>query len=104
MISYSIFRGAIIPLLAAALGAQAPDKELDLTRIGPGVTPPRLVSKNEPAYTPEARANHVQGTVLLEAVVDENGRPVDISVISPLGFGLDEQAEATIASWKFRPG
>ena len=89
---------------AAALGAQAPERSLEPIRIGPGVTPPRLISKIEPDFTPEARANNVQGAVLLQVVVDENGRAVDISVISPLGFGLDEQAEAAIASWRFRPG
>ena len=73
-------------------------------RIGPGVTAPRLIRKVEPVYSPEARADHVQGTVILQIVVSEKGRADDISVISPLGFGLDEQAQAAVAKWEFVPG
>jgi TonB family protein len=73
-------------------------------RIGPGVTPPRLIHKTEPEYSPEARADHVQGTVILQIVVNEKGRATDISVISPLGFGFDEQAQTAVAKWEFVPG
>ena len=46
----------------------------------------------------------VQGKVVCEVVVDERGAPIYTSVISPLGFGLDESAQATIRQWKFEPG
>jgi len=86
------------------LGAQTPADSSEPMRIGPGVTPPRLTHKIEPEYSPEARADHVQGTVILQIVVNEKGRAADISVISPLGFGLDEQAQAAVAKWEFLPG
>jgi TonB family protein len=54
-------------------------------------------------YSPEAKANHVQGTVVLQLVVNEKGKPTELSVISPLGFGLDEQAKAAVAKWEFEP-
>ena len=73
-------------------------------RVGPGVTPPHLLHKADPEFSPEARANHIQGTVVLQLVVNEKGRAVDISVISPLGFGLDEPAQAAVATWEFVPG
>jgi TonB family protein len=74
------------------------------TRIGPGITPPRLLHKIEPEYSPDARADHIQGTVVLQLAVDEKGRPVGITVISPLGFGLDERAQAAVEKWEFVPG
>jgi TonB family protein len=46
----------------------------------------------------------VQGSVLLEIVVDENGWPLDIEVLSPLGFGLDEKAVEAVSPWPFKPG
>jgi hypothetical protein len=52
------------------------------TRIGPGVAPPRLLHRVEPEYSPIARADHVQGTVVLELAVDEQSRPTGIHVIS----------------------
>ena len=71
---------------------------------GEGVTPPRVVPKLDPRYTREARRAMVQGTVLLEVVVDELGAPARISVLSPLGFGLDERAVEAVSQWQFQPG
>jgi TonB family protein len=58
----------------------------------------------EPKYSSEARADRIQGTVVLQIVVNEQGRATNIGVISPLGFGLDEQVVAAIEQWKFAPG
>jgi hypothetical protein len=55
-------------------------------RIGPGVTPPRVVRKVEPEYSADARAGHIQGTVILQVTVNEKGRPTGIGVLSPLGL------------------
>lgn len=73
-------------------------------RLGPGVTPPHVIRKVEPEYSPLAHADHIQGTVMLQLVVSEGGRAADIQVISPLGYGLDENAIAAIRKWEFMPG
>jgi TonB family protein len=86
------------------LGAQAPSDLDNLFRVGPGVTTPRLLHKIEPEYSPEARADHIQGKVVLQIVINEAGRPIDINVISPLGFGLDERAQSAVEKWQFAPG
>ena len=72
--------------------------------MGPGVTPPQIIQKVEPKYTAEATAAHIQGNVVVQLVVDEQGMPTKIAVLSPLGFGLDERALAAIETWRFRPG
>jgi TonB family protein len=98
------FLSALLSLLAFTfLNAQSP-RARDVTPIGPGVTPPRLLHKVEPEYSPEANADRVQGTVILQIIVDEKGRPTEITLISPLGFGLDEKAQAAVAKWEFAPG
>jgi TonB family protein len=84
------------------LNAQASSGLDGAIRIGPGVTPPRLLHKVEPEYSPGARADHIQGTVVLELAIDEQSRR--ISVISPLGFGLDERAQSAVETWRFAPG
>jgi TonB family protein len=71
---------------------------------GPGVTAPKVIHRVAPYYTAEARQAQVQGTAVLEVVVDENGAPARISVISPIGFGLDERAREAVSQWEFRPG
>jgi len=46
----------------------------------------------------------VQGTAVLEVVVDERGMPGRISTISPIGFGLDDRAREAVSQWIFKPG
>lgn len=63
----------------------------------------RLISKQEPLYTDEARKHFVCGSVSLSLTIDETGRPRDVEVIAPLGFGLDENAIKTVEKWRFAP-
>ena len=72
-------------------------------RVGNGVTTPKLISKIEPVYTDEARRNGISGVVLIELVVNTKGEPTEIALISPLGYGLDENAEYAIRQWRFTP-
>ncbi len=95
-------------ILAAAFSAvvvaQAPPDQPKALTVGAGVSPPRITHKVEPEYSPLARADRVQGTVVFQIIVDEHGLPRDFQVISPLGFGLDEKAEQAITKWRFAPG
>jgi TonB family protein len=96
---------SLVSLLAGrCLNAQESSGLDGAIRVGSGITPPRLLHKVEPEYSPGARADHVQGTVVLELAVDEQGRPTGITVISPLGFGLDERAQSAVETWRFAPG
>jgi TonB family protein len=94
-------------LLFFLAGQGLPDDPPDppnLVRIGPGVTPPKLKYKVEPEYSPEALNAGVQGTVVFEVVVNDAGRLTNLSVLSPLGFGLDEKAQEAIEKWRFEKG
>jgi outer membrane biosynthesis protein TonB len=75
----------VLALAGTAHSAQVPPPD-GILRIGPGVKPPILTYKEEPAYTEEARQAHIQGNVLLGLVVDDNGRATDVTVLSPLGL------------------
>jgi TonB family protein len=66
-------------------------------------TPPKVVHRVEPRYTREARANGIQGTVLLQVSVDDTGKLGNISVLSPIGFGLDSRAVDAVRQWTFQP-
>jgi len=76
---------------------------LSVNRTG-DVTPPKVLHRVEPRYTREARVNGIQGSVLIEVAVDESGKPDNISVLSPIGFGLDSRAVDAVRQWIFRPG
>jgi periplasmic protein TonB len=65
---------------------------------------PVLVQKVEPEYTDTARQAGVSGTVLLSAVIGEDGRAHDVRVLRGLGYGLDAKAIDAVRKWRFRPG
>ena len=74
-------------------------------RPGGPISAPRLIKEVRPRYTAEALRNKIQGTVVLEAVVTGDGCPSQIRVVSSLDRGgLDEEAIAAVAQWRFEPG
>lgn len=69
-----------------------------------GLVNPVPLYKPEPDYADDARRAKLQGTVLLEVVVDQNGLPQIRKVLQSLGMGLDEQAIKTVSTWRFKAG
>jgi protein TonB len=67
------------------------------------VTPPVVVSRVQPEYPEEARRARVQGTVIVEAIVDPRGDVTRVRVLKGLPMGLDRAAAKAIEGWKFRP-
>lgn len=68
-----------------------------------GVSAPRLISKIDPEYSPEARQAKYQGTVILSLIVTPDGRAYGIRVARSLGMGLDEKAVEAVRQWHFEP-
>jgi TonB family protein len=62
------------------------------------------VETNPAEYTEEARIAELEGTVLLEGVIGEDGRAHNLTVLRPLGLGLDESAIAAVRQWLFMAG
>jgi TonB family protein len=83
-------------------GFQA-DEAIDMSAPNKGVVPGRLIRKVQPEYPQDAKAAGIQGTVVLQVIIDQNGVPTQITVLSPLGFGLDEAAATAIAQWRYAP-
>jgi protein TonB len=63
---------------------------------------PEAISKVAPIYPPEARAQRVTGTVVVQAYVDEDGKVIDTKVVKSIPL-LDAAAVASIRQWKFKP-
>jgi TonB family protein len=81
------------------LGADVP---LRLRLLAPR-TPAEPVAKVSAEYSDEARIAELEGTVLLEGVIGEEGVAHDITVLRPLGLGLDENAVDAVRQWLFVP-
>jgi TonB family protein len=94
-------RCLLIPLFALSLAFA---QQAEVFRAGPGVKPPKVTHKVKPEYTPQAYNARIQGKVVCEVIVDDRGKPVNVSVMSPLGFGLDQRAVTAIRRWEFSPG
>ena len=85
----------------------APAAELAVAFTAPGgaVSAPRLIKEVRPRYTSEALASRIQGTVVLEVIVTGNGCASQIRIVRSLDAGgLDEEAVAAVAQWRFEPG
>ena len=68
------------------------------------MTPPRVVERTTtPQYTPEARAQRVQGVVILQATIDLAGQVRDVEVLKGLPLGLTEAAVEAVRGWTFVP-
>src|SRR5260370_27296661 len=94
----------VLVLCGGAILAQVnPAPEGSVYKIGGGVSPPRIVSKVEPASSEEARRLVASSTVSISLVVGADGSIRDLKVARGAGFGLDEQAIAAVSQWRFQP-
>jgi len=66
--------------------------------------PPEGIFTPEPSYTEIAKERGLQGSVVIDAIVDTTGKVLRPLVVQPLGMGLDENAIETIKTWRFKPG
>jgi TonB family protein len=64
---------------------------------------PKCLRCPDPSYTPEARANRIQGRVLLMVTVTEKGEAVSIGIVDGLDGGLTGQAVEVVRTWQFKP-
>ncbi len=55
------------------------------------------------AYPDSLKGSGIQGTVLLEAVIGEDGCTRTVTVVKKLDPQLDQIAKETVNSWKFSP-
>lgn len=67
-------------------------------------TAPVALNEVDPAYTPDAMRDRVEGTVTLYAVIRPDGSVTDIKVLDSLDDRLDSSAMRALSRWHFRPG
>ncbi len=72
-------------------------------QVGVDIAPPRVIHRVQPIYTRAALAARLQGVVILEAVIDTEGRVASLEVLRGLGLGLTESAVAAVRQWRFEP-
>jgi protein TonB len=79
-----------------------PPMERGPVRVGGAITAPALVSRVEPEYPPLAVRAQVQGVVILEAIVDREGRVENVEILRSIPL-LDRAAIAAVKQWRYSP-
>ncbi len=69
----------------------------------PGVSEPRLVSGDLPAYSTDMRRDRIQGRVVLDVDLDRQGRVTSAQVRSADDPALSAAATAALRRWRFDP-
>jgi periplasmic protein TonB len=80
----------------------APEVAPRIVRVGGDVKPPAKVKHVAPEYPFPALAAHVEGTVIIECVINPSGRVVDLKVLRSVPM-LDEAAIAAVRQWVYAP-
>ena len=80
----------------------APKKPTGPIQITENVTPPVAISQTVPAYPAEAKANAIEGTVVVKYVVTETGAVTNIEIVRGPAE-LRDAVLAAIRSWRFKP-
>lgn len=71
-------------------------------RVSSGVSSGLLVSKVAPMYPPDARDERIQGTVVLQAIIDKDGNVSSLQLISGHPV-LAPAAMEAVRQWRYRP-
>ena len=74
-----------------------------MQKVGGDVSAPKLLNGLEPGSNEYAQKNGIAGLTLFRTVVDAQGKPTEIAIARPIGFGLDEKAIEAIRKSNFKP-
>ena len=74
----------------------------ETVRVGGAIATPELIHRAEPVYPASAVAARIQGTVVVEATVDERGHVTDTRVLRSIA-ALDQAAIEAVMQWRYSP-
>jgi protein TonB len=86
----------VVALAPREKGPKAP------VRVGGRIREPKLVFRVDPTYPPLARQTHMQGVVIIDAILDEQGNVVEAKVSSGPPLLIQSALEA-VRRWKYEP-
>jgi periplasmic protein TonB len=73
-----------------------------VVRVGGNIKPPRQIYAPAPVYPAIAKSARIQGTVLIDAIIDEQGNVVRAHVISGPSLLLTAALQA-VGTWRYEP-
>src|SRR5262245_59015959 len=91
------------PLAVTEVAPDAAPRDGEALTAGPGITLPKLVLKVPPAYPESARLKRVEGRVILQAVIDREGRVADVKVLRSTDKRFDAASVRAVRKWRYEP-
>jgi TonB family protein len=71
-------------------------------RVGGNIKTPTKTKDVRPVYPPEAQAARVQGVVILETLIDEDGKVAETRILRSIPI-FDQAALESVRQWEFQP-
>lgn len=75
----------------------------EVVRAGGQVPKPKQLVHVDPVYTELARRARVEGTVIVDALIGEDGRVIEVTALKSLRMGLTDEALRAIKQWRYEP-
>lgn len=88
--------GCIVALCTIAMSSCS-------TPPAPARSQPQVLFQVAPEYPFEMRRDGIAGEVVVDFIVDEEGRPTDISVKKSSRIEFDKAAVIAVSKWRFKP-
>ena len=82
--------------------AVGPDGRVAPVRVGGNITPPVKIRDVKPIYPEEALQARVQGTVIIEATIDETGKVSNARILRSIPL-FDQSALDAVRQWEYTP-
>jgi len=95
--------GGVVGGLPEAPPPPPPVQEKTPVRVGGQINAPQLIRRVEPYYPSLAVEAHIQGVVILEAVVDKDGQVAEVRLLRSAHKLLDREAEIALRLWRYSP-
>jgi TonB family protein len=90
---------ALVACVSILAAAQVPQR----LRVGGDITRPQKIVHVDPVYPEKAKADRIEGMVIVEAVIATDGTVMDIEVIRNADPLLDAAAVEAVSQWEFTP-
>jgi protein TonB len=94
--------GGVVGGIVGGLPDAPAPAPMEPVRVGGNIKPPRKVKDAMPVYPDIARQARVQGIVILEAVIDPQGKVTNVRVLRSIPL-LDQAAIAAVRQWIYEP-
>ena len=93
---------AVVGSSSLVMAASLQDPQKQPVRVGGDIKEPKKTKDVAPVYPEEAKANKVQGVVIIEALIGTDGKVKSAKALRPVAL-LDKAALEAVQQWEYTP-